>query len=53
MLEGKLELTVGKEVLVLHPGDSLYFDPTVPHASKALGRKTARFLSIFVQDPTS
>jgi mannose-6-phosphate isomerase-like protein (cupin superfamily) len=28
MLSGDLDLTLGTEKLQIHPGDSLYFDPT-------------------------
>lgn len=49
MLSGTIEFTVGAEKLVLRPGDSLYFDPTVIHRLKLLGARPARFLSLFIK----
>ncbi len=50
MLAGKLAFTVGKEELVLRPGDSLYFDPTVVHTTRVMGKTAARFLCLFLSD---
>ena len=44
--EGTLELTIGKKVLVLEAGDSIYFDATQPHAMRALNGKAVKFLAI-------
>jgi len=49
MLSGRLEMTVGEEAMVLEPGDSLYFDPNLPHSSRALGKNEAKYLCVFVQ----
>lgn len=49
MLAGKLEITVGGETMALEPGDSIYFDPNLPHASRALGKTPAKYLCVFVQ----
>jgi transcriptional regulator with XRE-family HTH domain len=51
MLSGTLEITVGEERMQLRPGDSLYFDPTHVHTTRAVGKAAARFLCIFVQEP--
>jgi quercetin dioxygenase-like cupin family protein len=51
VLAGKIEFTVGDARLTLGPGDSLYFDPTHVHTTRVLGKKPARFLCTFVQDP--
>jgi transcriptional regulator with XRE-family HTH domain len=37
VLAGTLEVTVGNEVFVLHPGESLGFDSTIPHALRNVG----------------
>jgi transcriptional regulator with XRE-family HTH domain len=51
MLSGALDITVGAARLVLRAGDSLYFDPTLAHITRARGSKPATFLCIFVQEP--
>jgi quercetin dioxygenase-like cupin family protein/DNA-binding XRE family transcriptional regulator len=49
MLSGKLEFSVGEETMVLEPGDSIYFDPNLPHSSRAVGKSPAKYLCVFVQ----
>ena len=49
VIEGKLQLNINDKVLILNPGDSLYFDSALPHGMKALDGKTARFLAIIMQ----
>ena len=44
--EGCLELTIGKNVLVLNEGDSIYFDATQPHCMRALNGQPVKFLAI-------
>ena len=41
VLEGKLELVLGTESLLLAKGDSIYFDAETPHVFKAAGKKKA------------
>ena len=48
VIEGSLEITVGKKVLVLNEGDSIYFDASQPHCMRALGGKAVRFLAVIV-----
>ncbi len=50
MLAGQLAMTIGEDELMLHPGDSLYFDPTHEHTTRVLGKTPAKFLCLFVQD---
>lgn len=50
MLEGRMEFTIETDTMVLEPGDSLYFNPRLPHTARALGSKTVRYLDFFVQD---
>jgi len=50
MLSGNLAFTVGEEEMVLKPGDSLYFNPTVVHTTRLIGKKPARFLCVFILD---
>ena len=53
MLSGRLRFTVGTETLTLGPGDSLAFDPRLKHTTRALGKKPARFLCVFVHSATA
>jgi transcriptional regulator with XRE-family HTH domain len=41
ILTGALELTLGDETYTLKPGDSAYFDSSVPHRWKVIGNKKA------------
>ena len=49
VLEGAIKVVVGKREFVLNEGDSLYFDPRLPHGQRAL-QKTARFLTIIQKE---
>jgi len=46
VLEGEIRAQVGKEVEVLHPGDSIYYDSFHPHLVKCHGRKPAKILAV-------
>lgn len=46
VLEGTMELTIGKKVLTLDEGDSVYFDATQPHGMRPVGNQTVKFLAI-------
>jgi len=46
VLEGTLKIILGKHEYILNPGDSFYFDPTIPHAQCALGGKESKFLTV-------
>lgn len=48
VLEGRLELRLGDDVLALEPGDSLYFDSQTPHALRGLDHKQAVFLDVIL-----
>lgn len=48
VMEGRLELSLGEEVLALEPGDSLYFDSQTPHALRGLDDKHAVFLDVIL-----
>lgn len=45
VLEGCVRITLGKNSYDLHSGDSIYFDPRIPHAQAAVGG-TAKFLTV-------
>jgi transcriptional regulator with XRE-family HTH domain len=46
-LEGKMKVVVGNDEYVLERGDSLYFNPAIPHKMLAVDDK-ARFLTIIL-----
>ena len=46
VLEGKIRAKVGKEVAVLNPGDSIYYDSSHPHLVKCYGKKPAKILAV-------
>ena len=48
VFEGQLELTIGKKILILNVGDSIYFDATQPHGMRALGGHPVKFLAIII-----
>ncbi len=48
ILEGRMLLSVGGKELTLNPGDSIYFDSSLPHGMKALDGKTVRFLAVIM-----
>ncbi len=41
VLTGTIELTLGEDIYLLKPGDSVYFDSSVPHRWKAVGGRKA------------
>ena len=46
LLEGILEFRTESQQYILQPGDSLYFESSIPHAYRALERKNAKALSV-------
>lgn len=46
LLKGRLEFRTQTERFVLEPGDSLYFESSLPHAYRALGRENAKALTV-------
>lgn len=49
VLEGRLLLNINGKEIILNPGDSLYFDSSLPHGMKALDGNNVRFLAIVMQ----
>ena len=45
VLTGKLRLIVGKNDMILNPGDSAYYDSNHPHAMQAVGDEPCEFLA--------
>lgn len=48
VIEGRLLLNLNGKELILNPGDSLYFDSTIPHGMLALDGKTVKFLAVIM-----
>lgn len=46
VLEGELRVIVDNREYFLRAGDSIYFDPSFPHAQLAMGGKPAKFLTV-------
>lgn len=46
VLEGMLRVIVGDEEYYLRAGDSIYFNPILPHAQLAMGDKPAKFITV-------
>lgn len=45
-MEGCIEIEYGKELYVLHPGESIYYDSIVPHQVRAHEGQKAKFLAV-------
>jgi len=48
MLEGRLELHLGNDIIILEPGDSVFFSSTIPHGLRGLDGKHAVFVSVII-----
>lgn len=48
ILSGTMRIVIGKNELVLHPGDSVYYDSRNPHAMQALGDEPVHFLAMVI-----
>jgi transcriptional regulator with XRE-family HTH domain len=48
VIKGRLLIQINGKDLILEKGDSLYFDPTMPHGMKALDGKIAKFLVVII-----
>ena len=48
VMEGQLEVTIEDKVMVLNPGDSIYFDSKKQHCFRSLNGKPAKFLCIII-----
>ena len=48
VLEGKLKIVLDGHEVVLHEGDSLFYDSGIDHGMKALDGETARFLAVIL-----
>ena len=49
ILEGTVIVTLGDKEFVMEPGDSIYFNPTIPHGQRCGGTTKARFLTVIAE----
>ncbi len=49
-LEGKIKVILGGSEIEMVPGDSLYFDPNIPHGQIAANGQPAKFLTVILHD---
>jgi len=48
ILSGVMRIVIGKNEVVLHPGDSVYYDSRTPHAMQAVGDDPVQFLAMVI-----
>lgn len=48
VLSGVMRIVIGKNDIVLHPGDSVYYDSRTPHAMQAVGNEDVHFLAMVI-----
>jgi len=48
LIKGKVEYTIGDEVFLMEPGDSIYFDATEPHNPKNVGDGEVQLLVLYI-----
>jgi len=48
VLEGKLSIRIGDNIMTLEPGDCIYYDSSASHGMKALGDKPVKFLAVIL-----
>ena len=49
-LEGNIKVILGGHEIEMAPGDSLYFDPNIPHGQIPSKGKPAKFLTVILHD---
>jgi len=46
VLHGKMEVRLGEDIHILEPGDSIYYDSTVPHLVKCHNKEATKILAV-------
>ena len=49
VLEGTVIITLGDKEITMNAGDSIYFNPLIPHAQRCGGEEKARFLTVIAE----
>jgi transcriptional regulator with XRE-family HTH domain len=52
VLEGEMEVTLGNHTDILYPGDSIYYDSTIPHRVQCRKDKETRILAVLYTSKT-
>jgi transcriptional regulator with XRE-family HTH domain len=50
VLTGRIRVVIGGATVEMAPGDSLYFDPEIPHGQVALDGRQATFLTVILHE---
>lgn len=50
VLEGRIKVILGGTEIVMSLGDSIYFDPTIPHGQTAMNDMPGKFLTVILHD---
>lgn len=50
VLEGRIKVILGGTEIIMEPGDSIYFDPTIPHGQTAVDDAPGKFLTVILHD---
>jgi len=50
VLEGRIRVILGGTEIDMSPGDSIYFDPAIPHGQTAIDDKPGKFLTIILHE---
>ena len=46
VLDGSIAVTLRDREYILHTGDCIYFNPSLEHGQRAIGKKAAKFLTV-------
>ncbi len=49
VLKGQVAVVFADQEIVLSEGDSIYFNPTIPHGQRCVGDEKARFLTVIAE----
>lgn len=49
VLEGTVIITLGNKEITMNPGDSIYFNPNIPHGQRCGSEEKARFLTVIAE----
>lgn len=50
VLEGRIKIILGGTEIIMSTGDSIYFDPTIPHGQTAVDGTPGKFLTVILHD---
>ncbi len=50
VLQGRIKIILGGTEIIMEPGDSIYFDPTIPHGQTAVDDAPGKFLTVILHD---